>query len=958
MKQIDLLNPKDLFRAQYNNHVTRNATGQLTGVNLCGAGMNDEQINKKLSEDLSQLKVLNLSENRLESFTVPAECEQLEYFDISENPGLKTVIFKGGYKNLKVLDANECAIESLDLPVGFDTLHTVDLRKNSLSKVEIKGDANNLVSLDLSGNQLEELILSSGFQNLQYLYLNDNQLKRLEFSSSLAGLKTLHLRKNQLENLPENFLGSELLETLYVHGNPMSAFPPAILPENERDNSYEKIRDYLIEAGKGTVLNDRVKIIFVGNGRVGKTSMYKRIAGQAFDSKEPFTHGVQLGSLSKVNLPEVKTGDLQANVWDFGGQEIFYATHQFFLSEDALYIFAWTDEQNVAAHRERDKDQLPFDEKWRSREYWLENIRLHGKNSPILMVQTHTDQLRAPLNEQEYEPYQVECLNFSAAKDFGLHQLKDQIVQKINTAIPFFGEAFPATYDQVIDAVAVKKQETPFISLVEFHQICNEHRISAGGEDSVLDYLIKTGVVVHFDTPKLKKVVYIDPDWLTGQVYQLINNRLRERKGRIDQAYLNEMFPGYTDIQLQQFTELLQKFELIFKENEEEEIYISPQYLPSKLTGDAAELFEIVLEDLEDLLVCRFPKFFPENVMINFLSRYGPYARKLYWKSGICFTTDYKAKCIVTYDEENRSLSIHTRTDEKGKLLQREVHQALIELSKDAYVELSLDGQAYVPWNELVAAYNRGMSEIFDITRTGSVQVSDFDLLLRQDQMRGSIVPGFLEGENRPSYSGDYIASPENDVYFDGIKKILFLAANPSGQSQIKTNPEHRKIKEELQQGAFRDQYEFLPSEFALTAKSLLRAFSKNKPDIIHFAGHGEQDGIIIAKENNEVQRVSTDALKFIFRPLTGIVKIIILNACYSAKQAQELSEIGVFVVGNKLPVNDDAAITFSVGFYLGLGEGKGFFGALNDGIALLMIEHGNDQNVIEVWKDGKKLEI
>ena len=708
------------------------------------------------------------------------------------------------YKKLKVLDVNECGVDSFSLPEGFESLQTIDFRKNHLTHFELLGDCPELKSLDLSENQLGKLQLPRGLQKLTYLYLNDNVLQRLEWAVPLKKLKTLHLRNNKLTELPRNLLQFDSLETLYLHGNPFDSLPPGILPQDKRENSFEKIRDYLREAGKGTVINDRVKIIIVGNGRVGKTSMYRRLVNESFDNFEPFTHGVQLGFISKNHLPKVRTPSLNANVWDFGGQEIFYATHQFFLSGDALYLLAWTDEENVKAHRERDKGKLPFDEKWRSREYWLENIRLHGKDSPIIMVQTHIDKLKTSINELEYESYKVECLGFSASEDFGLKELKDCVSKQINHSLPFYGEEFPATYDQVIEAIEQKKNESNYISLTEFHSICKGQGISDGAENSVLDYLVKTGLVVYFKAPKLKETIYINPNWLTEQVYLLINNKLRSRKGRIDLGYLKEIFPGTSDFQHQQFIELLQKFELIFQESEEKGIYIAPQYLPPELGEEAADLLAIIQEDLEVSLYFRLPKFFPENVMINFLSRYGPYSRKLYWESGICFSKETKTKCIVTYNEEEKCLCVHTQAHDRGRTLQREVLHALQELSNEAYSEVSLDGKAFVSWEALQKSHDSEIDKLWDVSGKYPITVADFRSLFGIEEKldRGFELVSEDEYEQvAPSYTGNLVQDTQEVLRFEGIKEILFLAANPSDQSQIKTNPEHRKIKEELEQG-------------------------------------------------------------------------------------------------------------------------------------------------------------
>jgi len=187
--------------------------------------------------------------------------------------------------------------------------------------------------------------------------------------------------------------------------------------------------------------------------------------------------------------------------------------------------------------------------------------------------------------------------------------------------------------------------------------------------------------------------------------------------------------------------------------------------------------------------------------------------------------------------------------------------------------------------------------------------------------------------------------------------KILFVAANPDDQSRIQTDREHRLIKAELERGGQRDRFLFLQPQFAVTITELVRAIS-HRPNIIHFSGHGNADGIIITTEDNRTQPMSISVLQRLFRPLRNVAEIVILNACYTAAQAQVISEFGMYVVGNNLPIADPAAISFSQGFYLGLGEGKSFEAAFNDAMIVVETQNPSAAGIIEVWKDGKKLEI
>ncbi len=187
--------------------------------------------------------------------------------------------------------------------------------------------------------------------------------------------------------------------------------------------------------------------------------------------------------------------------------------------------------------------------------------------------------------------------------------------------------------------------------------------------------------------------------------------------------------------------------------------------------------------------------------------------------------------------------------------------------------------------------------------------------------------------------------------------KILFLAANPIDKERIQTDKEHRVLVAELQRGRHRDKFQFLLPQIGATASELLRAMN-DKPNIVHFSGHGETNGILIANENNQTQLMPLPALLRLFKPLKGVVQIIVLNACYSAEQAKALSESGPYVVGHNMPIEDPAAISFSRGFYNGLGEGKSFEEAYNDAMIMVLTEHSRSAAVIEVWKDGQKLDL
>ena len=661
-----------------------------------------EAPNTYCKNEAGDIIAIHSSENSYSHIRIPESLSKLQYLNLSDNKELRHLEFDIALSELYHFDVSDSVLEELTFPAGLKQLKWLDASRNKLKNVSLKGAFPALSYLDLSDNQIRALDIPD-CPKLVDIYAQKNKIGAFNISAETKALSSINLKENQLNNLPQELAELKNLNTLLLYNNPLSDIPSAIVSEDEYGNSAEAVQSYLLELKKANITNDRAKLIIVGNGRVGKTSLRHRLGGEAFNLDEEYTHGIEFEKLIKENLPEVKTEELQLQVWDFGGQEIFYATHQFFLTEEAIYILAWTNEENVKPYREKDKETLPFDEKWRSCEYWLENIRLHGNNSPIIMVQTHRDIRvnRLPEDPEWRNKYGVDSLSFSAKKDFGLDELKDIICEYLNDgkSIPLFGKEFALSYDNVIAAVEHRKKNENHITKEQFYALCASVGIEKGNEHLVLDYLKKTGLVVYFDKPLLSDTVFINPNWLTDQVYKLINNDLRPREGKIDKEYLEKILPTHSSEMRARFIELLKAFELIFQP-QDEEYFVSPQYLPEHLESTQQEMHDILLNSLSHAFTFKFPKFLPDNVIINFLSQFGPYSKKLFWRNGLCFIKN-ETSCIVHFNPIDDSLQVYCQNSEHGKSLQREVCKSFIDLSKKAYAEISIDGQHFVEWEKL-----------------------------------------------------------------------------------------------------------------------------------------------------------------------------------------------------------------------------------------------------------------
>jgi CHAT domain/Translocon-associated protein beta (TRAPB) len=167
-----------------------------------------------------------------------------------------------------------------------------------------------------------------------------------------------------------------------------------------------------------------------------------------------------------------------------------------------------------------------------------------------------------------------------------------------------------------------------------------------------------------------------------------------------------------------------------------------------------------------------------------------------------------------------------------------------------------------------------------------------------------------------------------------GEQTILYLAASPRDMEPLRSDLEMRKVKERLQLSKHRDRYriELCP---AAQFDDISQALMDHKPQVVHFSGHGDKDGNLCLEDpmgNREL--VTPEGLADRFGLCKGTIKCVIVNACYSMRLANAMARHINYVVGMRRQIGDEAAIQFSVGFYLGLFAGQPVPDAFNLGCA------------------------
>lgn len=650
---------------------------------------------------------------------------------------------------LKTLEASRNKIATIPDIRLFPALERLILSCNRIYKFEKLEPHPSLSTFCLDQNNIAVIEEVNAVFNFKHLDLSANPLSRIIGLSTLLKEKpAIYIRRNENNGLEIKWSGRNVL----------LQSPSFSIPKEMAGDDPDSIKSWIIAMDEGGVVNTEIRMILLGNGETGKTALSYYYRNGRFYVKNDRTHGIYINKweveldklpaelkmrLEKMLQQNIKAEDgqqiksIKINIWDFGGQEFYHATHRLFMSKDVLYLILWNKE-NASPKESRKKkkeEDLPVD-------YWMKNVQHYAPGSLKLLVQNKADNEYAVDNDTSFKicRYDENVPESVLQYTLDMKTLKEGILKKVAT-LPNFARYIPKVYDDI--KVVIENLDRKFISFAEYEEICRKTDHSApkvmsdaAQRDTLLKYMDNVGTVICFryhdpvQEECMKDYIFTDPKWLVKMIYDILGDD--EQQFVFDRAHVVQKVAAYklsADLWIQIMKNAGLIFEVISIDGPR---YIIPQYLPETCKDQTAYAFSLFKKKMHHSFTLRYPNFMPVSIFLRLISYYGSeHVHHLYWRKGLVFFRNDKT-VLVTCNVEQGVIRVSVQDNDYSVV--REVLERIYDLDPVEGLELSIDEACFVLLSTLKKKLAGGKLEI-DATNGETLSIADFKYLFRNPGM-------------------------------------------------------------------------------------------------------------------------------------------------------------------------------------------------------------------------------
>ncbi|MFN8396778.1 MAG: COR domain-containing protein [Bacteroidia bacterium] len=532
-------------------------------------------------------------------------------------------------------------------------------------------------TLWLNQTLVSDLSPLKGLVQLQWLDLDQTKVANLSPLEGLKGLQELHLTETGVADLSP-LGGLESMDTLFLAHTFVADLSPLrmIIEKGVKvkmeDNSGSKgiiVQDCpltnppveVTRQGNKAILKYwaeqefttlyEAKVLLVGDPRAGKTSLYNQMFAPTLGMppEAERTEGIDIHHWT-YKLENGQT--MRLNIWDFGGQEILHTTHQFFLTQNSLYILL--DDTSVN-HKNVQDDYF---------KNWLGWIELLGGESPVFIFQNEKKDYPKRIDLDGIRRRFPNVLQLYRGNLY-VSEVTDGLRQALQThacQLPHIGAKWPKRWLDIRKRLEEFGTSRPYIFYSEYLDVCNHH-----GEDNeenariISQSLHHLGALLHYQDDKyLGRIVILQNEWATVPVYRVLRDAaIMAAKGRFIMADLTRLWHEeryrHNHVEL---LALMERFELCyFLEGSKPETWLIPQLL------EVSAPVPVPLEPQAGDVVVRYRYvFMPKGLLNRLMTRMNRYVTdpSKAWTTGVLFEKKH-ARLLVTLNDTGDELVLRAQ---------------------------------------------------------------------------------------------------------------------------------------------------------------------------------------------------------------------------------------------------------------------------------------------------------
>ena len=374
-----------------------------------------------------------------------------------------------------------------------------------------------------------------------------------------------------------------------------------------------------------------MKLMLVGYANRGKTTLVARLQGKEYVEESTVAVDISEWWYRPSNGRRV----FHFSIWDFGGQEEYYATYQCFLSQHTLYLLLFN-----LLHGDKGVEEL---------RPWLNDLAHRVPRSYVIIIGTHLDEveddkrgeiaalldrvgtLAASYNNklQIVEVFAIGLKN--RIENIGL--LKEAIYNhasgyKNRAGQLIMGQKIPAGYHALHEQLKTVQHEVrqgirkPIMHSEEFRTMVHQMNLADIQDDDELKtatlFLTDVGSILHYDDRghSLHELYFVDPQWLYDMMSKVVRNPF-VKSGILYSKDFPMLFEGklFPWQYFEQFIALLDKFEIALP------LDMRRLLIPSMLPESKQTEFEDESPGSKVLVNFRFIMFRSTNTPPGFWSR-------------------------------------------------------------------------------------------------------------------------------------------------------------------------------------------------------------------------------------------------------------------------------------------------------------------------------------------------